>query len=38
MGDKNPKKLKKKKKIVEEVSVQSTNEIEIGAKKPKKYQ
>lgn len=37
MGDKNPNKLKKKKKIVEKVTVQSTTGIEtISAKKPKK--
>lgn len=37
MGDKNPKKLKKKKKIVEKVTVQSTIAIDtVPAKKPKK--
>ena len=37
MGDKNPKKLKKKKKIVEKVTVQPTTVIEtVTAKKPKK--
>lgn len=37
MGDKNPKKLKKKKKIVEKVIVQSTISTETDSvKKPKK--
>jgi hypothetical protein len=37
MGDKNPNKLKKKKKIVEKVTVQPTVATEtVSAKKPKK--
>lgn len=37
MGDKNPKKLKKKKKIVEKVSIQPAIAIEtVAAKKSKK--
>lgn len=35
MGDKNPNKLKKKKKVVEKVTVQPTAET-VSVKKPKK--
>lgn len=37
MGDKNPNKLKKKKKVVEKVTVQPTSTTEtVSVKKPKK--